>query len=335
MGEAKLSAKKQAEEIQSTLDPMIPSLIIVMLKSQVGGGFWLGVPTEFARPFMSKHKIVMTLEDQEGKNYKVNYIPPKGLSGGWKKFVVDHKLRMGDAVLFQLVDLMKFKVFIFKGNGVPDTDGEADIDDGLTLLQLKARAQRRTQGDASKNLKRGRKPVAKRQSVESEAGGKSCSETQRRVRSAVIRDENGSQQQPDDNVNVVNSVVGDFESFTKIVKDLVGDSKFPEDVLEKYYNLCCTHNSFLHANLCPGNNGKLVAGMIIETVEIVHGIRSCKLRDTFNGKVAVWRNKLEAFEKLGMSVDVVFPRLNQLEKLSEKALIRLPYQQMYPELCNP
>ncbi|XP_026438536.1 B3 domain-containing protein Os01g0234100-like [Papaver somniferum] len=224
MVEATISAKGQSEKIQYTIDPSIPSLIIVMLKSQVGGGFWLGAPTEFCRAFMSKHKIVMTLVDQKKQ-----------------------KLLMPCCAMFKL-------------------------------------------GDASKNLKRERKPVAKRQRV-GDAGKnlkteeKPAAKRQRRAPLAVIRDENGNQQQPDDNGDVVNSVVGDFESFTKIVKDLVGDSKLPEDVLEKYYNLCCTHNSFLHANICPGHNGQLVAGMIIETVEIVHGIRSCKLHDTFNGEV--------------------------------------------------
>ncbi|XP_026430762.1 B3 domain-containing protein Os01g0234100-like [Papaver somniferum] len=338
MGEATLSAKARAEEIQSTLDPSIPSLIKVMLESHVVKGFWLGVPTKFCEAFMPKVRIKMTLVDEKGKNYKLNYIPEKtGLSGGWKGFSVDHKLRIGDAVLFQLVDLMTFKVVIVKGNGVADTDGGQDIDDGLTLLQLKARAQRRTPGDACKELKRETKTVAKRQRVG--AAGKNlkpeekpAEKRRRRAPSSVIHDENRSQKQPDDdNGDAVDSVVGDFESFTKIVKDLVGDSKLPEDVLEKYYKLCCTHNSFLHANLLPGCNSNLVAGMIIATVEIVHGIRSCKLRDTLNGEVAVWKNKLEAFEKLGMSVDFVFPRLNQLQKLSEKALIRHQYQQMYPE----
>ncbi|KAI3912900.1 hypothetical protein MKW98_012842 [Papaver atlanticum] len=312
MGEATLSAKMRAEEIQSTLDPSIPSLIIVMLKSQVGGGFWLGVPSKFARAFMSKDRIVMTLEDQNGKTYEVSYIPA-GLSCGWKRFAVDHKLRVGDAVLFQLVDLIKFKVFIVKGNGVADTDrgedidGIEDIDAALSRLQLKAQAQRSTQGDAGENLKREKKPVAKRQRV-GDAGKtlkpeeKTAAKRRRRAPSAVVRDENGSQQQPDDdNGDVVDSV------------------------------LCCTHNSFLHTNIRPGHNSNLVAGMIIETVQIVHGIMSCKLCDTFNGELTVWRNKLEAFEKLGMSVDFVFPRLNELQKLSERAVRKLPYQQIYQE----
>ncbi|KAI3856531.1 hypothetical protein MKX03_028373 [Papaver bracteatum] len=66
--------------------------------------------------------------------------------------------------------------------------------------------------DAGKNLKPEEKPAAK------------C---RRRAPSSVIRDENGSQQQPDDNGDVVDSAVGDFYSFKKIVNDLVGDSEIP------------------------------------------------------------------------------------------------------------
>ncbi|XP_026397526.1 B3 domain-containing protein Os01g0234100-like [Papaver somniferum] len=200
-------------------------------------------------------------------------------------------------------------------------------------------------GDADNNLKRERKSVVKSQKRIPSAdarcfddAGKNlkpeenpAAKRQRRVPSAAFRDENGSQQQPDDNGDVVDSVVADFESFTKIVNDLVGDSEMPEGVMAKYYELCYTHNSILHTNIRPGHNSNLVAGMIIETV---HGIRSCKLWNTFNGELTVWRHKLEAFEKLGMSVGFVFPRLNELQKLSERAVRRLPYQQIYQERCN-
>ncbi|KAI3856538.1 hypothetical protein MKX03_028380 [Papaver bracteatum] len=335
-------AEKQARKIKFSLDRRIPSLIIIMKPSHVVRGFWLGIPKDFGTAFMSKVTISMTLLDQEGKSYEVTYIAARtGLSGGWKGFAEDHNLKVGDAVLFQLVNLREFKVFIVRKNGVadfdgaPDTDGTSDIQGDLSLLQLNA--QESAQGDAGKKLKRERKTVAKRQRVGDalKPEEKPAEKRRRRAPSSVIRDENGSQQQPDDNGDVEDSVVGDFESFAKIVNDLVGDSEMPEDVMAKYYELCCTHNSFLHTNIPPGHNSNLVAGMIIATVEIVHGIMSCKVRDTFNGEVSVWRNKLEAFEKLGMSVDFVFPRLNQLQKLSETALRRLPYQQMYPELCNP
>ncbi|KAI3897325.1 hypothetical protein MKW92_046994 [Papaver armeniacum] len=314
-------AEKQARKIKFSLDRSTPSLIRIMKRSHVSGCFWL-------------------------KMYNVTYIPDRtALSGGWKGFAEDHNLRKGDAVLFQLVNLETFKVFIVRENGVADTDGRADTDgtednDGdISLLELKEQAQKITQGNAGNNLKRERKPVTKRQRVGDTGknlkpeGKPAAAKRQRHVPSAVVQDANRSQQQPDDNGDVVDSVVGDFESFTKAIHDLVGDSEIPKHVLDKYYKLCCTHNSLLHTNIRPGHNSSLVAGMIIQTVEIVHGIRSCKLNDTFNGELTIWRNKLEAFEKLGMSVDFVFPRLNQLQKLSESALRRLQYRQMFPELC--
>ncbi|KAI3838568.1 hypothetical protein MKW92_014502 [Papaver armeniacum] len=327
-------AEKQARKIKFSLDRSTPSLIRIMKRSHVSGCFWLGIPKRFSTSFMSKDKISMTLVDHKGKMYNVTYIGYRtALSGGWKGFAEDHNLRMGDAVLFQLVNLETFKVFIVRENGVADTDGRADTDgtednDGdISLLELKAQAQESIQGNAGKNLKRERKPVAKHQRVGDTEGKPAEAKRQRHFPSAVVQDANRSQQQPD----VVDSVVGDFESFTKIVSDLVGDSEMPGDVMAKYYKLCCTHNSFLHTNLHPGHNHDLVACVITETVKIVYGIRSCKLRDTFNGELTVWRNKLEAFEKLGMSVGFIFPRLSQLEKLSENAARRFPYQQIYQE----
>ncbi|KAI3933938.1 hypothetical protein MKX01_029430 [Papaver californicum] len=151
MGEVTVSlAKKHAEQIQSRLNPKIPSLIIVMLPSQVSGGYWLGIPKPFCTDFMwKKDTTKMTLVDQKGEKYEVTYIPGStGLSGGWKRFAMDHSLRVGDAVLFQLVNLKKFKVFIVRKNGVADTDdGGADTDDGkdisgaISLLQLKEQMQ--------------------------------------------------------------------------------------------------------------------------------------------------------------------------------------------------
>ncbi|RZC85330.1 hypothetical protein C5167_041513 [Papaver somniferum] len=114
----------------------------------------------------------MTLVDHKGKMYNLTYIADRtALSGGWKGFAEDHNLRKGDAVLFQLVNLKEFKVYIARENGAADTYGGADtdniedVDGNISLLELKAQAQKITQGDAGKNLKRERKPVAKRQRV--------------------------------------------------------------------------------------------------------------------------------------------------------------------------
>ncbi|XP_026438572.1 B3 domain-containing protein Os01g0234100-like [Papaver somniferum] len=118
-----------------------------------------------------------------------------------------------------------------------------------------------------------------------------------------------------------------FENFSTIINVLVGDSELlPEDVRVKYYKICCTHNKFLHTNLGQNHNRNLVVGLIIETVDVVHGIRSCKLNDTFNGELTVWRKKVEALEHLGMKIAFLIPRIDQIQKLSERAARRIPYE---------
>ncbi|KAI3891557.1 hypothetical protein MKX03_033104, partial [Papaver bracteatum] len=89
----------------------------------------------------------MTFVDQKGEKYKVIYISrSSGLSGSGKRFAMDHCLCVGNIMLMliHLVNLKKFKVFIVRENGVPDTDGgagisgKADINGALGLQQLKA-----------------------------------------------------------------------------------------------------------------------------------------------------------------------------------------------------
>lgn len=55
----------------------------------------------------------MTLVDESGEEWPTVYLARKtGLSGGWKKFAVDHDLVDGDALVFQLIQRAVFKVMM-------------------------------------------------------------------------------------------------------------------------------------------------------------------------------------------------------------------------------
>ncbi|KAI3914061.1 hypothetical protein MKW98_010873, partial [Papaver atlanticum] len=57
-----------------------------------------------------KNDTLFTLEDEDGEGYTANYFPRKwGLSGGWRAFAIVHKLAEGDALVFHLVKVSKFK----------------------------------------------------------------------------------------------------------------------------------------------------------------------------------------------------------------------------------
>ncbi|KAJ4847422.1 hypothetical protein Tsubulata_036300 [Turnera subulata] len=113
--EVRQYAIERANQLQSGLDSDTPSFVKPMLQSHVTGGFWLGLPLHFCREHLPRSDEMMTLEDEDGDESEAKYLGEKnGLSGGWRGFAIDHELVDGDAVVFQLVNPSKFKVYIVR-----------------------------------------------------------------------------------------------------------------------------------------------------------------------------------------------------------------------------
>ncbi|XP_075479789.1 B3 domain-containing protein At5g42700-like [Primulina tabacum] len=113
--EARERAIKKAEELESTLGSDYPSFVRSMLPSHVSGGFWLGLSSDFSKRKLPRNDGVISLIDEEGEEWPVIYLARKsGLSGGWKKFAVDHHLVDGDALVFQLTRPTILKVFVIR-----------------------------------------------------------------------------------------------------------------------------------------------------------------------------------------------------------------------------
>ncbi|OUZ99172.1 B3 DNA binding domain [Macleaya cordata] len=308
-----LSARERAEEIQSCLDPKFPSFVKLMVPSHVSGCFWLGLPSQFCYSNLPKEIVAFTLLDENGEEYTIKYLPEKcGLSGGWKGFAIAHKLVAGDALVFQLVKVTKFKVYIVR------TYGSAEVDGALGLLKLDARAKG---SDPGKIMKTTKKPVIKRVKFHP---------------SVVFHGDDspqlsGSDQPETQSAEVINSEVlegirfsgsvvefqdiKNLESFNITVNGLIIDSEISEHVRTKYYELCCSQSSLLHEQLVQGLNCKLVAGLISETVTIADAVRTCKL-STSRDEFAIWVNNLRAFKQLGMNVDFLLSRLEQLVNMA-------------------
>ncbi|KAI3785059.1 hypothetical protein L1987_44170 [Smallanthus sonchifolius] len=118
----------RAREIQSTLGNEHPSFIKTMLRSHVTSCFWMGLPVPFCRSFLPKDDSLMVTEDENGEQCKLKFIAYKfGLSGGWRKFAIQHKLLEGDVLIFQLVESCKFKVYIVRANDSKEVDGAVNI----------------------------------------------------------------------------------------------------------------------------------------------------------------------------------------------------------------
>lgn len=57
------------------------------------------------------------LEDENGKDHDTTYLGYKqGLSAGWRGFAIDHGIKVGDIVVFELVKSTKFKASVFLMN---------------------------------------------------------------------------------------------------------------------------------------------------------------------------------------------------------------------------
>lgn len=70
-----------------------------------------GLSSDFSKRQLPRNDGVILLIDEEGEKWQVIYLARKsGLSGGWKKFAVDHQLVDGDALVFQLIRPTVLKV---------------------------------------------------------------------------------------------------------------------------------------------------------------------------------------------------------------------------------
>ncbi|GAA0176388.1 hypothetical protein Leryth_003683 [Lithospermum erythrorhizon] len=115
--EGRVKATMKAEELEESLGSEYPVFVKPMLQSHVTGGFWLGLPSYFCKSYLPKSDETMTLIDENGEEWPTIYLARKsGLSGGWKRFAVDHDLVDGDALVFQLTKATEFKVFIIRVN---------------------------------------------------------------------------------------------------------------------------------------------------------------------------------------------------------------------------
>ncbi|KAK6916466.1 B3 DNA binding domain [Dillenia turbinata] len=131
----RIYAIERANEVLSGLNPDFPSFVKAMLQSHVTSPFWLGLPVQFCKDYLPKREEIMMLVDEDGKETPTKYLAHKtGLSGGWRGFSLDHELADGDALVFQLIDCITFKVkclvYIIRADGFTNGDEDEDTENG-------------------------------------------------------------------------------------------------------------------------------------------------------------------------------------------------------------
>ncbi|KAL5709578.1 hypothetical protein ACHQM5_020253 [Ranunculus cassubicifolius] len=277
-----------------------------MLPSHVNGGYGLGLPAQFCNAHFPRHDIRITLIDENQKEYSVKFFAEKpGLSSGWKEFSIGHELVEGDALVFHLVEPLKFQVYIIRAHSLSAIDGV------ISLLTLDPRSKRSTQNNSKTSEKSARKrqKTALLSALSQPKDDKSGSDSEE-VSSEVLEGSRVSESPPADNQDVRN-----VETFSISVNGLIVDPDIPRDARIKYYKLCCSQNMYLHANLFAGMNPKLAAGAISELVDISDSIKASKI-STSKYEFAAWDKNLGALQQLGMEVGFLRARLLRLRTIA-------------------
>lgn len=147
--EERARAYKAAEKLQSSLQPGNPSFVKSMVRSHVYSCFWLGLPSRFCEEYLPKTLVGMVLEDENGAECDAVYIGKRaGLSGGWRGFALERKLDDGDALVFELVEPARFKIYIIRASSISSQEHEEeDIEKGSPPPTH--RAKKKTRGSAT------------------------------------------------------------------------------------------------------------------------------------------------------------------------------------------
>ncbi|XP_024968184.1 B3 domain-containing protein Os01g0234100-like [Cynara cardunculus var. scolymus] len=303
--QAKSAAIERATEVQASLPSELPSFVKPMLPSHVTGGFWLGFPKKFCDVHLPKHDEMVVLVDEDQQEFNTKYLVDKtGLSGGWRGFSIAHKLLEGDALVFQLIEHWKFKVYIVRVNGLNEIDGALGLLNlvpcGMNVCRIK-KDSRNPQRAEDMDIDLHQNDIQERGLVTYDQSG----DDGEYIDSEVSEGLRFSQ-----SVLEFKDIKG-IDDFSIVMDGLIIDSEIPKHFQIKYYDLCCSQKTYLHENLLKGLNVQLAVGIILETVTIADAIKACKVtttRDNFE----TWDKTLKAFEEVGMRVGFLQDRISKL-----------------------
>ncbi|KAL2906195.1 hypothetical protein RDABS01_004905 [Bienertia sinuspersici] len=267
---------------------------------------------------------VMVLETEAGEQYETKYLPRLfRLSAGWRRFTLDKKLEVGDAVVFRLVEPTKFKVSFIRTNSANEVNPPVHLPVHLLhpVNHVNRRVSNKTNNYQLIVYKRGVHQVTENCSPKSQRP-----KTRNTGGSILLRK------------GILFSNITTFEEFEAAIQDLLQNHELPYGALHDYYELCCCQNAFLHEHLFEEFNPKLNGPIIIEamkkiildTVGLANALRTCKL-STFLHKYAMWDHTLSTYQTLGMNVGFLHARLHHLRSFAVKAEAE---KSRYKEACN-
>nr|XP_043638290.1 putative B3 domain-containing protein At5g58280 [Erigeron canadensis] len=163
--EDRVQAMESAEKLRINLQSEHPSFVLSMDRSHVYNCFWLGLPETFCNTHLPKSTVRMLLENEDGNEYECVFIGQRaGLSSGWRAFALEHKLEDGDALVFELIEQKRFKVYIVKlsDGGSQDDDIMSNVDKEAIETKKKTTKPAKKLKKTPGNRKELTKPIAKK-----------------------------------------------------------------------------------------------------------------------------------------------------------------------------
>ncbi|XP_054800142.1 B3 domain-containing protein Os03g0620400-like isoform X2 [Prosopis cineraria] len=103
--------KNRALDVARSFKYDNPFFTLVMQRSYIGSGCYLSMPKDFAAKHL-KEECVVQLQTLDGRTWPAKFKVPK-IGEGWRKFVKENGLKVGDVCVFEIIDL-SFKVHIFR-----------------------------------------------------------------------------------------------------------------------------------------------------------------------------------------------------------------------------
>ncbi|KAH9626353.1 hypothetical protein KSS87_008736 [Heliosperma pusillum] len=326
------SLTSQANEFRTKLEAKYPSFTKLLVKSHVTGCFWMGLPQPFCRMHLPSVDTFFILENENGKQYKTKYLAQRtAFSAGWREFSIAEKLSEGDVLVFQLVNSTKLKVHKIRENDF------SEVNEPHVSLDLVARVEQKDAGVSKENREtHASSPVA---ACRDEEHGVILSEEDEimqnvgNVKKNTLESESGISKHPQFTTVGDHNCITTFNDFIISVDELLKKYyELPHHIKWNYYQLCSSQKLILHADFLEGVNPVLVAGCIIETVDIANEMKICEL-PTFDNKFALWVRKLKYLNLVGMNVKFLSARLLNLQRVACNPEATKKRQE-YMDLCS-
>ncbi|KAG0563769.1 hypothetical protein KC19_8G057400 [Ceratodon purpureus] len=105
--------KDRALQAAKSLELANPNVLLVMSRQNVYKGFWLGIPKQFAKEWMPSENNEVEIVNKGGHSWPAKWIVGRGgLSSGWRRFSLDHRLEEHDVCVLEMIDKVNYVLLV-------------------------------------------------------------------------------------------------------------------------------------------------------------------------------------------------------------------------------